>query len=388
MKRIYFDNNATTPVAPEVLEAMLPCFQETFGNPSSVHRYGREAKVILDQARQQVAGLIGAEPNEIIFTSCGTESNNLALRGLIESSSQQRKHLITTEIEHHAILHPCRALQKMGVEVTTLKVDGKGQVDPEDVRQAIGPDTLLVSVMMANNEIGTLQPIREIGELARAHDIYFHTDAIQAVGKVPVDVHALGVDLLSLSGHKFHAPKGVGALYVRKGTPLRPLLMGGGHERNRRAGTENVPYIAGLGAAAKLARSMTSDGGQDIARLRDYFEQQVMEKIPGVSINGDPGHRLPNTSNLLFADVDSEAMVINLDLSGVACSTGSACTSGSIEPSHVLLALGLSTEEAFQSIRFSFSRYTTPEEVDDVLQLLPALVRRLRLMTPQGVAKY
>jgi cysteine desulfurase len=388
MKRIYFDNNATTRVAPEVLEAMLPYYGETFGNPSSVHRFGQEAKAALDRARQQVADLIGAEPNEIVFTSGGTESDNLAIRGIIESSARAKKHMITTQIEHHAVLHTCQALQKIGVDVTYLRVDGKGRVDPLDVRKSIGPDTLLVSVMHSNNEIGTIQPLREIGEIASEHNIYFHTDAVQAAGKVSLDVNALGVDLLSLAGHKFHAPKGIGALYVRKGTRLHPLIFGGGHERSRRAGTENVPQIVGLGMAAELANTQLAELSQNMALLRDAFESMVMEKIPGVSVNGDPHQRTPNTSNLRFEDVESEAMVINLDLSGVACSTGSACSSGSIEPSHVLLALGFSPEEAFQSIRFSFSRYSTQEEVDEVIHLLPAMVRRLRLMTPQGIAKY
>ena len=388
MKRIYFDNNATTRVAPEVLEAMLPYYGEAFGNPSSIHRFGQEAKAALDRARQQVAHLIGAEPNEIVFTSGGTESDNLAIRGIIESSARAKKHMITTQIEHSAVLHTCQALQKIGVDVTYLRVDRKGRVDPIEVRKAIGPDTLLVSVMHSNNEIGTIQPLQDIGAIASEHNIYFHTDAVQAVGKMPLNVNDLGVDLLSLAGHKFHAPKGIGALYVRKGTRLHPLFYGGGHERSRRAGTENVPQIVGLGMAAELANTQVAEFSQNMASLRDDFENKVMEKIPGVSVNGDPDQRTPNTSNLRFEDVESEAMVINLDLSGIACSTGSACSSGSIEPSHVLLALGFSPEEAFQSIRFSFSRYSTQEEVDEVIHLLPPMVRRLRLMTPQGIAKY
>ena len=388
MKRIYFDNNATTRVAPEVLEAMLPFYGETFGNPSSVHRFGQEAKAALDRARHQVASLIGADPNEIVFTSGGTESDNLAIRGLIESSAGAKKHIITTQIEHHAVLHTCQALQKNGVQVTYLAVDGKGRVDPLEIRSSIRPDTLLVSVMHSNNEIGTIQPLGDIAEIASEHNIHFHTDAVQAAGKVPLDVNALGVDLLSIAGHKFHAPKGIGALYVRKGTSLRPLIYGGGHERSRRAGTENVPQIAGLGMAAELAVTQLAERWQNMASLRDYFESKVIEKIPGVSVNGDPDHRIPNTSNLRFEDVEAEAMVITLDLSGVACSTGSACSSGSIEPSHVLLALGHSSEQAFNSIRFSFSRYTTQEEVEEVVNMLPAMVRRLRLMTTQGIARY
>ncbi len=388
MKRIYFDNNATTQVAPEVLEAMLPYYRDSYGNPSSVHGFGQEAKAALDRARQQVAQLIGAEPNEIVFTSGGTESDNLAIRGIIESSVRAKKHMITTEIEHPAVLYTCRELQKIGVEVTYLRVDGKGHVDPLEVRKSIGPDTLLVSIMHSNNEIGTIQPLRDIGEIASEHNIYFHTDAVQAAGKVPLDVNTLGVDLLSLAGHKFHAPKGIGALYVRKGTRLHPLIYGGGHERSRRAGTENVPQIVGLGMAAEMAETQLAEVSLNMAALRNDFESKVIENMPGVSVNGDPDLRIPNTSNLRFEDVESEAMVINLDLSGVACSTGSACSSGSIEPSHVLLALGFSPEEAFQSVRFSFSRYSTEEEVNEVIRLLPAMVRRLRLMTPQGIAKY
>jgi cysteine desulfurase len=388
MKRIYFDNNATTIVAPEVLESMLPYLSETFGNPSSVHSYGREAKAALDHARQQVSRLIGAEPNEIVFTSGGTESDNLAIRGIIDSSPGPGKHIISTVIEHHAVLHTCQSLQKNGVQVTYVKVDAEGRIDPLEVRASIRPETVLISVMHSNNEIGTIQPLHEIAAIANEHDIYFHTDAVQAVGKVPLDVNEIGVDLLSIAGHKFHAPKGIGALYVRKGTRLRPLLFGGAHERNRRAGTENVPQIVGLGMAAELALNQLEERAVKMAGLRGEFERKIMEQIPEVSVNGSISYRTPNTSNLRFEDVDSEALVINLDLAGVACSTGSACTSGSIEPAHVLLALGLSPEKAFNSVRFSFSRYSTQEEADQVVSLLPGLVRRLRLMTPQGIAKY
>jgi cysteine desulfurase len=378
MQRIYLDNNATTRVAPEALNAMLPCYEEAYGNASSVHAWGQEAKELLDTARQQVARLLGAEANEIVFTSGGTESDNLAIRGIVEASPRPGKQIITTRIEHHAVLHTCRALEKSGVKVTYLPVDKEGRVDPEDVRKAITPDTVLISVMHSNNEIGTSQPLREIGQIAQEHDIYFHSDAVQAAGKVPLGVDDLAVDLLSVSGHKFHAPKGVGALYVRKGTRLRPLLFGGAHERNRRAGTENVPQVVGLGAAAELAIDGIDQRARSIGELRDYFEQQVIEQISGVKLNGSQKSRISNTSNLRFENTESEGLVINLDLLGVACSTGSACASGSIEPSHVLLALGLPLEQAFSSVRFSLSRYTTRKEIDAVLEILPGVVNRCR----------
>lgn len=384
MRRIYLDNNATTRVAPEVLEAMLPCYRDAYGNASSVHAFGQEAKGLLDTARQRVANFVNAEPNEIVFTSGGTESDNLAIRGVVEASARPRKHIITTRVEHHAVLHTCEALQKTGVDVTYLPVDSEGLINPEDVRKAIDQETILISVMHSNNEIGTAQPLREIGQIALEHDVYFHTDAVQAAGKVRLDVDEWKADLLSIAGHKFHAPKGVGALYVRKGTRLRPLCFGGAHERNRRAGTENVPQIAGLGAAADLAVSELEKRSQTIAELRDYFENEVFRRVPEVALNGSRASRLPNTSNLRFERADSEALVINLDLEGVACSTGSACASGSIEPSHVLLALGLPIEQAFSSVRFSLSRYTTREEIDTVLEILPGVVSRCRQATPVG----
>jgi cysteine desulfurase len=384
VRRIYLDNNATTRVAPEVLEAMLPCYQEVYGNASSVHAFGQEAKGLLDNARLQVARFLGAEANEIVFTSGGTESDNLAIRGIVEAAPANDKHIITTRIEHHAVLHCCQALQKTGVKVTYLPVDSGGWVDPAAVEKAITPETVLITVMHSNNEIGTTQPLREIGEIARRHDLYFHTDAVQAAGKLPLNVDHLGVDLLSIAGHKFHAPKGVGALYVRKGTRLRPLFFGGAHERNRRAGTENVAQIVGLGAAADLATDGMEARMESIGELRDYFEREVFNRISGVHRNGNPETRIPNTANLRFDLAESEGLVINLDLAGVACSTGSACTSGSIEPSHVLLALGLSQDEAFNCLRFSLSRYSTREEIDTVLKLLPEVVERVRQMSPHA----
>lgn len=382
MRQIYLDNNATTRVAPEVLDAILPCYQNAYGNASSVHALGQEAKGLLDNARQQLAHLLNAEPNEIVFTSGGTESDNLAIRGVAEASPRPRKHIITTRVEHHAVLHTCQALQKSGIDVTYLPVNGEGLVDPQDVRKAITPDTILISVMHSNNEIGTTQALKEIGQIALEHDVYFHTDAVQAAGKLPLDVNESNVDLLSVAGHKFHAPKGVGALYVRKGTRLRPLFFGGAHERNRRAGTENVPQIVGLGAAAELAGKGLEDRARSVGELRDYFEDEVCRRIPGVALNGSRTLRISNTSNLRFERADSESLVINLDLAGVACSTGSACASGSIEPSHVLLALGLPIEQAFSSVRFSLSRYTTRAEIDEVLEVLPGVVSRCREASP------
>ena len=358
MNSIYCDNNATTRVLPEVLQAMLPCYGESYGNASSIHAFGQEAKVILDRARLQVASLLSVDPNEIVFTSGGTESDNLAIRGIVDAAPGAEKHIITTQIEHHAVLHCCRALEKNGVKLTYVPVDAEGLVDPAAIEKAITPHTLLISVMHSNNEIGTCQPIREIAEVAKRHDVYFHTDAVQAAGKVPLSTQDLGVDLLSISGHKFHGPKGAGALFVRKGTRLRPLFYGGAHERNRRAGTENVPQIAGLGAAADLSSRELSSRITAMAEIRDYFERGVMERIPGSHINGCIHSRIPNTSNIRFDGAESEPLVINLDLNGIACSTGSACSSGSIEPSHVLLALGLTSAQAFSSVRFSFSRLT------------------------------
>ncbi len=384
MERIYLDNNATTRVAGEVLQALIPFYTDLYGNASSVHWFGQEAKDAIDGARRQVANMVRAEPNEIIFTSGGTESDNLAIRGIVDACSAQEKHVITSQIEHHAVLHTCEALQKQGVCVTYVPVDSEGKVDPADVKKAISPNTILISIMHANNEVGTIQPIREIGEIAQEHDIYFHTDAVQTAGKLPIDVNELGVDMLSVAGHKFHGPKGIGVLFLRKGTRIRPLFYGGAHERNRRAGTENVAQIVGLGKAAELAVSDLECRSREIAELRDYFESQVFRSVPETHLNGAPGGRICNTSNLRFEQVESEGMVINLDLAGVACSTGSACASGSIEPSHVLMAMGLPMVEAFGSVRFSLSRYTTRDEIDLVLGVLPAIVERLRRVAVRG----
>jgi len=381
MRRIYLDNNATTRVAPEVLEAMLPCYGELFGNPSSVHGYGQEAKEALDLAREQVADLLHSEPNEIVFTAGGTESDNLAIRGVMEAAPGSAGHLVTSQIEHHAVIHACQNLEKRGVRVTYLPVGRDSVVDPEQVARAVREDTRLISIMVANNETGTLQPVRRIGEIARQRGVVFHSDAVQAAGKIPLDTAELGVDLLTISAHKFHGPKGVGALFVRKGTRLRPLFYGGGHERNRRAGTENVPQVVGLGRAAQLAGKSMDREGERIGQLRDWFEQEVQRRIPGVSVNGRADSRLCNTSNLRFAGAEAEGLIINLDLAGVACSTGSACSSGAIEPSHVLTAMGLSPAEAFECLRFSLSKDTTREDLGRVLELLPDLVTRQREMS-------
>ena len=384
MRRIYLDNNATTRVAPEVLEAMLPCYGEVFGNPSSIHGYGQEAKEALDLAREQVAALLNSEPNEIVFTAGGTESDNLAIRGVMEAAPGTARHLVTSQVEHHAVIHTCQHLEKRGVEVTYLPVDREGVVDPEQVARAARADTRLISIMAANNETGALQPVRRIGEIARERGVVFHSDAVQAAGKIRLDPAELGVDLLTISAHKFHGPKGVGALFVRKGTRLRPLFYGGGHERNRRAGTENVPQIVGLGRAAELARKSMDREGERVRQLRNWFEQEVQRRVPEVSVNGQVDSRLGNTSNLRFAGAEAEGLIINLDLAGVACSTGSACSSGAIEPSHVLTAMGLSPAEAFECLRFSLSRDTSREDLARVLDLLPELVARQREMsTPE-----
>ena len=388
MRRIYLDNNATTRVAPEVLEAMLPYYGEVYGNPSSVHGYGQEAKEALDLARRQVASLLNSEPNEIVFTAGGTESDNLAIRGIIEATPGTGKHVVTSQIEHHAVIHTCQSLEKRGIQVTYLPVNRDGLVDPEEVARAIQENTRLISIMHANNEIGTLQPMREIGDIARNRDLYFHVDAVQAAGKVPLRPAEFGADLLTISAHKFHGPKGIGALYVKKGTRLRPLIFGGGHERNRRAGTENVPQIVGLGRAAELAKEAMEKEGTRIQHLRDWFEKEVQQRIPDTSVNGHAGLRLFNTSNLRFAGAESEGLIINLDLAGVACSTGSACSSGAIEPSHVLTAMGLSPEEAFECVRFSFSKDTRQDDLVQVLDRLPDLVARQREMSSPGKHAY
>ena len=383
MRRVYLDNNATTPLAPEVFEAMKPYLLEDFGNASSIHWYGQRAKNAVEKARQQVAKLLNARPGEVIFSSGGTESDNAAIFGIVQAARVAAPHIITTGIEHHAVLNTAQALEKRGVSVTYVGVGASGVVDPEDVKRAIRPETVLISIMHANNEIGTIQPLEEIGGIAREHDVYFHTDAVQSVGKIPVDVEKLGVDLLSLSAHKFNGPKGVGATYIRKGTILKPLLYGGHHERDRRPGTENVPGIVGLGMAAELALAHLEETAQRVAGLRDRLERGILERVPQVSVNGDPERRLPTTSNLCFDYVEGEGFVIAMDLRGVACSTGAACSSGSVEVSHVLSALGRTPEQARSSIRLSLGRYNTVEDIDATLATLPAVVERLRAVSPR-----
>lgn len=384
MERLYFDYNATTPILPEVLEAMLPFYTGRFGNPSSIHHYGQQARAAVEEARSQVARLLNCRPHEIVFTSGGTEADNLAVFGAVRAAPARGdgKHVITTEIEHHAVLHACQALEKEGVEVTYLPVGRDGVVDPDDVRRALRPETVLVTVMYANNEIGAIQPVAEIAALARAHGVLMHTDAVQAVGKIPVDTKALGVDLLSLSGHKIYAPKGVGALYVRRNTRLQPVSYGGHHERDRRAGTENVAGVVALGRAAELARQSQAEESARLAALRDRLERGILERVDEAAVNGDPTRRVPNTSSIRFEYVEGEALVIALDLKGVACATGAACSSGAIEPSHVLTAIGLRPDQARASLRFSLGRQNTEAQVDQVLEIVPAVVARLRELSP------
>jgi len=386
--RVYLDNSATTAMAAEVIEAMLPYFSDEMGNAQSVHSFGQRAKAAVEKARRQVAALINAEPAEIVFLSGGTEADNLAIRGIAEAHGDHGRHIITTRIEHPAVLATCEALEAGGYRITYLPVSRKGIVSVDDLRQAISDDTILVSIMLANNETGTMQPIEEIAALiseARSRGLdhlYFHTDAVQGVGKVPVDVKQLGVDLLSLSGHKIHGPKGNGLLYVRKGTRLAKQLFGGHHERDRRAGTENVPGIVGLGRAAELARTQLSERSSRMRLLRDHLEEQVLSRFDGVTVNGDKELRVPNISNLSFDGVDGESLLIALDLRGIAVSTGSACASGSLEPSHVLQALGLTRAQVRGSLRFSLGAYTTREEIDYAVAVLAETVSRLREMTP------
>jgi cysteine desulfurase len=379
MRRIYMDANATTPLLPEVLDAMRPWLLDHYGNASSIHYPGQQARGAVERARTSVAALLNCRESEIVFTSGGTESDNLAIFGLVQPGD----HVITSSIEHHAVLHAAERLRDRGLEVTFLPVSSDSRVDPEEVRRALRPNTRLISVMMANNETGVLQPIAEIGKIAQEADVWFHTDAVQAVAKVPVDVQAIGCDLLSLSGHKMHAPQGTGALYVRRGTQLEPLFFGGTHERQRRAGTENVAGIVGLGKAAEIAARSLTDGTIDrLAALRDRFESEILARIEGTGVNGSGQPRVPNTSNLYFNDLEGEALVIALDLKGIAASGGSACASGAAEPSHVLTAMGLRPERARASLRFSLTKLNTSQEIDDALEIIPAAVSRLRELAP------
>lgn len=380
MNRIYLDHAATTPVSPRVLEAMLPFFCECWGNASAVYATGREARKAVENARKQTAQAIGAQPQEILFTSGGTESDNLAIRGAANALRHKGRHIITTAIEHHAVLNTCKTLEKEGFEVTYLQPDPTGRIAPESLAPALREDTILVSVMTANNEIGTLQPIRELAETAKAHGALFHTDAVQAVGAVPVDVEETGVDLLSLSAHKFYGPKGAGALYVRRGTRLDPVLTGGKQERGLRGGTENVPAIVGLGAAIGEAAANLGKNADMTAALRDELERRILSRMKGVRVNGLTGGRLPNNSSLTFENVDGEALLLRLDLAGVAASAGSACTSGSLESSHVLHAIGLSEAEARGTLRLTVGTDNTQEEIARAADLVVSLAEELRSM--------
>jgi cysteine desulfurase len=401
MRRVYLDNNATTPVLPEVLEAMRPYFGEHFGNASSIHHHGQETRAAVERARESVATLLGCRPAEVVFTSGGTEADNLAIFGLVQPGD----HVVTSTIEHHAVLNSCKHLQEKGIEVTYVPVDGRCLVDPDDVRRALRPSTKLVTIMMANNETGVIQAVEEIGRICAEADVYFHTDAVQAASKVPIRAKDIGCDLLSISGHKIHAPQGVGALFVRKGTTLEPRFFGGSHERSRRAGTENVPGIVGLGKAAELAiksfdhgSSQVSQNQRDpstalraglghptdveISKLRDRLESEILNRVDSAGVNGAGAPRVPNTANIYFDYIEGEALVIALDLKGLAVSTGAACSSGAIEPSHVLTAMGLRPDRARASLRFSFGKQSTSEDVDLAIQLVPSAIARLRELSP------
>lgn len=377
--RVYLDNNATTPVLPEIFEAMRPYLLEQYGNASSIHYHGQAARAAVERARDSVARLLGCGLSEIVFTSGGTEADNLAIFGTAGTGD----HVITSSIEHHAVLHACDRLEELGCSVTRLPVDASGLVNPDDVRRALRPNTKLVSIMMANNETGVLQPVVEVGKIAAEGDVYFHIDAVQAAAKVPIDVGAIGCDLLSISGHKMHAPKGVGALYVRKGTKLQPVLYGGSHERSRRAGTENVPGIVALGKAAEMAAEGLANGSvQNVTNLRDRFEQTILRHTEAVGVNGAGAPRVPNTTNIHFDSIEGEALVVALDLKGISVSGGAACSSGATEPSHVLSAMGLTPDRARASIRFSLGKQNTAAEIDYALALISDCVARLRELSP------
>ncbi|UCH43914.1 MAG: cysteine desulfurase NifS [Dehalococcoidales bacterium] len=382
LTRIYLDYAATTPTDPEVVKAMLPYFNETFGNPSSIYSYGQETKGAIAEARSKVAGLINARDEEIVFTSGGSEADNSAIKGVAFANKSKGDHIITSSIEHHAVIEPCKFLERQGYKVTYLPVDEYGLVDPDSVRKAITDNTILISIMHGNNEIGTIEPIAEIGKIARDAGVYFHTDAVQTVGHIPTDVNELGVDLLSMSAHKLYGPKGVGALYIRKGTKLFPLIHGGDQEKGRRASTENVPGIVGLGKAVELAQQGMTEEAERLSFLRDKLITGLQERIDHSRLNGHPVNRLPNNVNVSIEYIEGESMVLNLDLEGICCSTGSACTSSSLEPSHVLLAIHLSHELAHGSLRFTLGKWNTEEDIETVLNTLPGIINRLRAMSP------
>ncbi len=382
MRRIYLDHNATTPLSGEVFEAMVPYLRDEWGNPSSIHWAGRAPKKAIEDARERVSAFINATPQEIIFTSSGTEGDNHAIKGIAFSKRDKGNHIITTKVEHPAVLNTCKYLSKNGFEITYLGVDGDGLIDLDELKGSITPRTILITVMFANNETGVIFPIKEIGEIAKEHGITFHTDAVQAAGKIPIDVRNLGVDLLTISGHKIYGPKGVGALFVRKGVRLVPLIHGGHHERNRRGGTENVPGIVGLGKACEIAMRDMEEETAHLRSLRDRLERGLMERIPHVKLNGHREKRLPNTTNLSFEFVEGESLLLSMDMQGIAASSGSACTSGSLEPSHVLVAMGLKHEVSHGSVRFSLGKDNTVEDIDFVIETIPPIVERMRSMSP------
>jgi len=382
VRKVYLDHAATTPVRPEVVEIMSEYMLEVYGNPSSVHSFGREARKAVDKAREQVANLIGAGPEEIVFTGGGTEADNLAIKGIAEAQAKKGNHIITSAIEHHAVLHTCEYLEKHGCKVTYLPVDSDGLVDPGDVKKAITPQTVLVTIMTGNNEVGTIQPVKEIGAIARERGVLFHTDAVQATGQIPIDVREMNIDLLSGSGHKMYGPKGIGILYVRKGVKISPVIHGGAHERRRRAGTENVPGIVGLGKAAELSMAELPERQANLVHLRDRLIDGILERISEVKLNGHRTRRLPNNCNVSIKYIEGESMLLNLDMVGIAASSGSACTSGSLEPSHVLLAMGVPHEIAHGSLRMTLGRQNTDEDVDYVMQVLPSIAKKLREMSP------
>jgi len=383
MRTIYVDNNATTRVAPEVVEEMLPYFSERYGNPSSMHQFGGQVEKKIKEARERVARLINADPTEIIFTSCGTESDNTAIRGALESYPN-KKHIVTTRVEHPAVLNLCRHLSKNGYKLTELSVDKKGNLDLDELEKSINDTTATVSIMYANNETGVIFPIEEIGEIVKKKGAVFHCDAVQATGKIPLDMSKSTIELLSISGHKLHAPKGIGALYIRKGTKLTPFIIGGHQERGRRAGTENVPYIIGLGKASELALTHMGDENTRVKSLRDRLEEALLKRCPDTQVNGDSKHRLPNTTNISFEYVEGEAILLMLSEKGIAASSGSACTSGSLEPSHVLRAMGVPFTHVHGSLRLSLSRYNTDEDIDYIIEHLPTIIKRLREISPFG----
>nr|P57795.1 RecName: Full=Cysteine desulfurase IscS [Methanosarcina thermophila]AAG01802.1 cysteine desulfurase NifS [Methanosarcina thermophila] len=386
-KAVYMDNSATTPVRKEVVEAMLPYMTENFGNPSSIYEIGKTSKHAINLARKKAADALGAEENEIYFTSGGTESDNWAIKGIAFANRDKGKHIITSSIEHHAVLHTCAWLEGQGFEVTYLPVDKYGMVSPDELRNAIRDDTILISIMFANNEIGTIQPIKEIGEIAKENQIYFHTDAVQAIGHVPIDVKKLNIDLLSLSGHEFEGPKGCGALYIRKGVKIDPLLHGGAQERKRRAGTENVPGIVGLGKATELATAEIEESNRTLLKLRDRLIEGLL-KIPKTHLNGHPTQRLANNVNVTFEYIEGESLLLLLNAKGIYASTGSACNSSSLEPSHVLTACGVPHEIIHGSLRLSLGRMNTSEDVDRVLEVVPEIVQKLRNMSPLTPKEY